>query len=162
MSVPSGLAQAKTGAESKRCVCMRSTPVDTSRTRTYPSAQAAITHVVALVLDATARISLVDLVVPFQTSYGQLAIGLGTISLDLVVIVIVTTWLRRALSNSWWQWMHRLSYVGFVTMFLHAILSGTDLASPVIAGLSWAAAIAIGYYSLERAGRSLAVAKARA
>ena len=118
--------------------------------------------VVALVLDATARISLVDLVVPFQTSYGQLAIGLGTISLDLVVIVIVTTWLRRALSNSWWQWMHRLSYVGFVTMFLHAILSGTDLASPLIAGLSWAAAIAIGYYSLERAGRSLAVAKARA
>ena len=100
--------------------------------------------------------------VPFQTSYGQLAIGLGTISLDLVVIVIVTTWLRRALSNSWWQWMHRLSYVGFVTMFLHAILSGTDLASPLIAGLSWAAAIAIGYYSLERAGRSLAVAKARA
>ena len=123
---------------------------------------AAITHVVALVLDATARISLVDLVVPFQTSYGQLAIGLGTISLDLVVIVIVTTWLRRAMSNSWWQWMHRLSYVGFVTMFLHAILSGTDLASPVIAGLSWAAAIAIGYYSLERVGRSLAVAKARA
>src|SRR5438552_13825185 len=98
---------------------------------------AAITHVVALVLDATARISLVDLVVPFQTSYGQLAIGLGTISLDLVVIVLVTTWMRRSMSNGAWQLFHRLSYVGFVALFLHALLSGTDLASPAISVMPW-------------------------
>ena len=123
---------------------------------------AAVTHVVALLLDATARISVVDLIIPFRTSYGQLAIGLGTISLDVVVIVLVTTWLRRRMSNGAWQSFHRLSYVGFVTMFLHAILSGTDLASPVIAAMSWAAAIAIGYYSLERVGKALPIAKARA
>jgi methionine sulfoxide reductase heme-binding subunit len=123
---------------------------------------AAVTHVVALLLDATARISVLDLIIPFQTSYGQLAIGLGTISLDLVVVVLVTTWLRRRLSNGAWQSFHRLSYIGFVTMFLHAILSGTDLASPVIAALSWTAAIAIGYYSLERVGKALPIAKARA
>src|SRR5438094_9547544 len=84
---------------------------------------AAITHVVALLLDATARISLVDLVVPFQTSYGQLAIGLGTISLDLVVIVSVTTCLRRAQSRSGCQWLHRLTRVGCVRMLLSAVRS---------------------------------------
>jgi sulfoxide reductase heme-binding subunit YedZ len=122
---------------------------------------AALTHLLALILDATARISLVDLVVPFQTTYGQLAIGLGTISLDLLVIVLVTTWLRRAMSNNAWQWFHRLSYVGFVTMFLHAVLSGTDLTSPLIAAITWAAALAIGYYSLERLGKALAPARIR-
>ena len=123
---------------------------------------AAITHVVALLLDATAQISLLDVVVPFQTSYGQLAIGLGTISLDLLVIVLVTTWMRRSMSNGAWQLFHRLSYVGFVAMFLHAVLSGTDLASPAISVMTWATALAIAYYSLERAGKGLGMVKARA
>src|SRR5438445_6992375 len=123
---------------------------------------AAIAHVVALLLDATAQISLLDVVVPFQTSYGQLAIGLGTISLDLPLIVLVTTWMPRSMSNGAWQLFHRLSYVGCVRMFLHAVLSGTDLASPAISVMTWATALAIAYYSLERAGKGLGMVKARA
>src|SRR3989449_10010296 len=119
-------------------------------------------HAVALLLDATARISVRDLLVPFVASYGQLAIGLGTISLDLLVVVLVTTWLRRRLSNNAWQWWHRVSYLGFVTMFLHAMLSGTDLTSPVISVLSWASAIGIAYYALERLGKALNPSRIRA
>jgi sulfoxide reductase heme-binding subunit YedZ len=115
----------------------------------------ALTHVVALLLDATARVSVLDVFVPFLMSYGQLAIGLGTLSLDLLLVVLVTTWLRRRLSNSAWQWFHRLSYVGFLAMFLHAMLSGSDLTSPVISALTWAAAIAVGYYALERTAKAL-------
>ena len=85
------------------------------------------------------------------------ALKIGT----ALVIVLVTTWLRRRMSNDAWQWWHRLSYLGFVTMFLHAVLSGTDLTSPVIAALSWASAIGIGYYALERAARSLQPARNR-
>src|SRR5438445_10017477 len=54
---------------------------------------AAIRHVVALLLDATAQLSLLDVVVPLQTGYGQLAIGLGTLSLDLLVFVLLTSWM---------------------------------------------------------------------
>ena len=116
---------------------------------------AALVHIVALLLDATARIGILDVFVPFLTSYGQLAIGLGTISVDLLIIVLVTTWLRRRFSNNAWQWWHRVSYLGFGTMFLHSMLSGTDLTSPVIAVLSWASAIGIAYYALERLGKAL-------
>jgi len=49
--------------------------------------------------------------------------------------VLVTTWMRRRFSNSAWQWWHRVSYLGFLTMFLHSMLAGTDLTSPVIAVL---------------------------
>ena len=48
-----------------------------------------------------------------------------------------------------------MSYLGFGTMFLHSMLSGTDLTSPVIAVLSWASAIGIAYYALERLGKAL-------
>jgi sulfoxide reductase heme-binding subunit YedZ len=123
---------------------------------------AALTHVIALLLDATAQISVLDVFVPFQTSYGQLAIGLGTLSLDLLVVVLVTTWLRRKLSNGAWRTFHRLSYLGFVAMFLHAVLAGTDLASPLISAMMWAAAFAVGYWALERASKGLGDAKARA
>src|SRR5437868_11399216 len=41
----------------------------------------ALAHCIALVLDQTARIKPLDLVAPFLTDYGQLPIGLGTISL---------------------------------------------------------------------------------
>ena len=112
-------------------------------------------HAVALLLDATARISVRDLLVPFVASYGQLAIGLGTISLDLLVVVLVTTWLRPRMSNRVWQLFHRLSYAAFVALFFHSILSGTDLTSPVIAGLAWIAALVVAYYSLERVLGSL-------
>lgn len=123
---------------------------------------AALTHIVALLLDATARVGVLDVFVPFRTGYGQLAIGLGTISVDLLIVVLVTTWMRRRMTNNAWQWWHRVSYPGFVTMFLHAILSGTDLTSPVIAVLSWASAIGIGYYALERVGKAIIPARIRA
>jgi sulfoxide reductase heme-binding subunit YedZ len=122
---------------------------------------AALVHVVALLLDATARIGVLDVFIPFLTSYGQLAIGLGTISVDLLIVVLVTTWLRRRFSNNAWLWWHRVSYLGFGTMFLHSVLSGTDLTSPVIAVLSWASAIGIAYYALERLGKALNPARIR-
>ena len=47
-------------------------------------------------------------------------------------------------------------------MFLHSVMSGTDLTSPIIAALSWASAIGIGYYALERLGKALNPARIRA
>src|SRR5256712_13534195 len=80
---------------------------------------AALTHILALLLDATARIGILDVFVPFLTTYGQLAIGLGTISVDLLIIVLVTTWFGRGLSNNAWHWWHRTGYLGFVCRIRH-------------------------------------------
>jgi sulfoxide reductase heme-binding subunit YedZ len=109
-----------------------------------------IAHVGALVLDRTARIGLLDLVVPFRAPYGQLAIGLGTVSLDLVLLVVVTSWLRKRMDVRTWRLFHYTSYVAFAAMFAHAILSGTDFAAPLIAWLGWLAAAAVGALVLQR------------
>jgi DMSO/TMAO reductase YedYZ heme-binding membrane subunit len=39
-----------------------------------------------------------------------------------------------------WQWLHRLSYVGFGLLFLHVVLAGTDAGDPVVSALTWATA----------------------
>ena len=50
-------------------------------------------HVASLVLDQTARVAPIDLVVPFLANYdagGRLALGLGAIGRDLFAVVAVT------------------------------------------------------------------------
>jgi sulfoxide reductase heme-binding subunit YedZ len=97
----------------------------------------AIAHVIALMLDPYAKIGFADLLVPFLVSYGSLAIGLGTISLQLVVIVLISTWLKSSLTQQGWLAIHRLSYVAFVAAFAHGLLAGTDFAQPVLIALAW-------------------------
>ena len=97
----------------------------------------AIAHVVAILLDPYAKVGLVDLVVPFLMSYGTFAIGLGTVSVQLLLVVTIAALSRSKLSRGEWIAFHRLSYVAFAAAFLHGVLSGTDLAYPWLAGLAW-------------------------
>lgn len=115
-----------------------------------------IAHVDTLLLDATARISAWDVVVPFATGYGQLAIGLGTLSLDLTAVVVVTSWARNTMSVGTWRALHRLSYAGFALAFAHSILSGTDLAASLVGFAAAVSAASIGLLALSRMFRSRA------
>jgi methionine sulfoxide reductase heme-binding subunit len=92
-----------------------------------------LAHVIALLFDRYAQIGILDLIVPFGVSYGRLAIGLGTISAQLILVVLVSTWLRSWLTLGQWRAFDRLSYVAFGAAFAHGIMSGTDLANPVVA-----------------------------
>jgi methionine sulfoxide reductase heme-binding subunit len=110
-------------------------------------------HVGSLVLDQTARVAPLDLVVPFVANYdaaGRLALGLGTIGLDLFAVVAITGWLRGRMGARTWIWTHRLAYLAFASLFLHAILGGTDFSSPVVSALTWSTAFAIGVMTLGR------------
>ncbi len=111
-------------------------------------------HLIALVLDHTARISVTDLVIPFTASYDQLgrvAIGLGALSFDLFVVIAITSWMRGRLNQRLWRYLHRLSYVAFGLLFLHAVLGGTDFSAPLVSAIAWAAAVMLAILALARA-----------
>ena len=116
----------------------------------------ALAHVVALLLDPTAHIGVADLIVPFRASYGWFAIGLGTISLQLLVVVMVSTWLRHQQSHAQWLALHRLSYVAFIALFAHSLLAGTDFAQPLISRLAWATGVLLCAAGAVRVVRALA------
>lgn len=100
----------------------------------------AILHLLSLLLDTTARVGLLDLVIPFHSTYGTLAIGLGALSVDVLVLVTVTAFLKRRMNKNVWRWLHRLAYVAFALIFFHAVLSGTDFSDPIVSAITWAAA----------------------
>ena len=111
-----------------------------------------LAHLALLLLDGSVRTPIrpVDLVVPFRVSYGGVEIGLGTLSLDLLVLVAVTGWLRRGIHPVVWRWIHRLAYVACVLLFLHALLGGSDFSTPEVSAIAWSAAAILAILSVAR------------
>jgi DMSO/TMAO reductase YedYZ heme-binding membrane subunit len=107
-------------------------------------------HVIALLLDKTARIDPINVVVPFLTDYGEVPIGLGTVAFDIVMIVTITSWLRSRMNNTLWMWIHRTSYIAFVAIFFHAALSGTDFDAPLVSALAWSTAAGLAILGVSR------------
>ena len=100
-----------------------------------------VVHVTALVLDATSRITPLDLLVPFRVNEGagsQLAIGLGTVGLLFLALIAATSALRRFMRPARWRWIHRLTYPMFVIFLIHAQLAGTDFSEVAISLAAWA------------------------
>ena len=89
-------------------------------------------HVIALTLDGVARIAPLDLIVPFRVSYAPLPIGLGTIGLDLLLVVVVSGYLRSRLGPLTWRWLHRAAYAMFAVFVLHALLAGSDVMRAIV------------------------------
>ncbi len=115
----------------------------------------AVLHVSALVLDSTARVGWLDLFVPFQSPYGTIAIGLGTLSLDLLLAVTLTSFFKRRMRADVWRWLHRLAYVAFVCAFAHAVLGGSDFSDPIVSAITWGAGAGLAILAMTRvfAGR---------
>ena len=86
-----------------------------------------VLHVLTAVLDSYVHIPLISAVVPLASSYERLALGLGAVSLDIMIAVIVTSLLRRHLSRGLWRAVHLLAYVSWPVAWLHSITSSTDL-----------------------------------
>jgi predicted ferric reductase len=108
-------------------------------------------HLLSLLLDTTARLGLLDLVIPFHSTYGTLAIGLGALSVDVLLLVTVTAFLKRRMNKDVWVWLHRLAYVAFALIFFHAVLSGTDFSDPIVSAITWAAAAMLLSLAMSRA-----------
>lgn len=114
-------------------------------------------HIATLVFDHTARVRVLDVLVPFLAPAdvyglrGSLAIGFGTLTFEIFLLVAVTGWLRRRMSSTLWQWVHRLSYLAFAVLFLHAVLGGSDFSDPLVSALTWSVAALLGVLSLARA-----------
>lgn len=107
-------------------------------------------HVVALVLDQTARVGWLDVLIPFRAPYGTLAIGLGTLSVDVLLVVTVTSFFKRRMQPDLWRWLHRLAYLAFGLIFVHAVLGGTDFSDPAVSAITWATAAALAVLGFAR------------
>jgi methionine sulfoxide reductase heme-binding subunit len=83
-------------------------------------------HILTSVLDSFASISLVDAVIPFAGSYRPFWLGLGAVSFDLMLAVILTSLMRRRVGFESWRAVHWLSYAAWPIALLHSFGTGSD------------------------------------
>lgn len=88
-------------------------------------------HLGALVADSYVQFGVLDLTVPFASAWKPGAVALGVVSLWILVLVGVTSALRRHLPRRTWLWVHRSSYLAFWLSALHAATAGSDVGNPV-------------------------------
>jgi predicted ferric reductase len=86
-------------------------------------------HVITSVLDTFAPISLTEAFVPFVGSYRPFWLGLGALSFDLMLAVIVTSLLRARLGFRTWRAVHWLSYASWPIALVHGFGTGSDVKS---------------------------------
>jgi methionine sulfoxide reductase heme-binding subunit len=94
-----------------------------------------VLHILTAVLDGFAPINLLAGIVPFLSPYRPIWLGLGAVSFDLMLAVIITSLVRRRIGYGTWRWIHWLSYASWPIAVVHGIGTGSDSKS------SWALAI---------------------
>jgi sulfoxide reductase heme-binding subunit YedZ len=94
-------------------------------------------HVVTAVLDPYALTGVLDVFLPFRGGYRPLWVGMGTLALDVLVALVVTSLLRHRIPDRLWRTVHGAAYACWPLALLHGLGSGTD------AGTGWARAVAL-------------------
>lgn len=89
-------------------------------------------HLVMLLLDADAAMSLADLVIPFASGYRPVATALGVLGLYVLLVVWVSTLVRARLGQRRWRALHRVAIVAWALAMLHGVFAGSDT------GAAWA------------------------
>ncbi len=113
-----------------------------------------VVHIVTLVMDRYVDLDVLDVFVPFGSSYRTLWLGLGTLAVDALIAIVVTSLLRHRMSIRLWRGTHLLSYAAWAMAVGHGIMAGTDRTSPAVRMLAigCAAAVAVALvYRLDAA-----------
>ncbi|MGH7722473.1 MAG: ferric reductase-like transmembrane domain-containing protein [Candidatus Dormibacteria bacterium] len=95
-------------------------------------------HVVTSIADPFAGIAVLNTVVPFTGSYRPLWLGLGVLSLELLVALTITSLLRRRIGFAAWRVIHWAAYACWPLALLHTLGTGSDVRS------AWAVVLSLG------------------
>jgi sulfoxide reductase heme-binding subunit YedZ len=95
-------------------------------------------HIVSAVADNFAPIHWIDVIVPFQSPYRPLWLGLGTVAVDLLLALTATSLLRNRLGYRAWRAVHWMAYACWPVALLHGLGTGSDTR------VGWALVLSLG------------------
>jgi methionine sulfoxide reductase heme-binding subunit len=101
------------------------------------SALLLVVHVAMGIVDNYVDVGWTAAVLPFVSGWNPLAVGLGTLAVDLLALIVVTSLLRGRIPVRLWRAVHWTSYLLWPLAFLHGLTAGSDL------GSGWALGVAL-------------------
>jgi len=107
-------------------------------------------HVLTAILDPFVSIGWAATVLPFMSGYRTLAIGLGTLAVDLGGAVLLTSVARGHLGFRAWRAVHWLAYLSWPAAFAHSLTAGNDMGIWWVVVIEWGCAAAVAIAVLAR------------
>jgi sulfoxide reductase heme-binding subunit YedZ len=87
-------------------------------------------HGISLVLDTTVHMPILGLLVPGRSPYRPLAVGIGVLAGELMLVVYASFWLRKRIGTRNWRRLHWVTYGIFASATVHGLMAGTDTSQP--------------------------------
>src|SRR3954452_18611323 len=78
-------------------------------------------HIVTAIADGYVKLSYWDVLIPFAASWNPLWVGLGSVAVDLLLAVAISSAVRRRLSVRVWRGIHLCSYAMWPIALLHGV-----------------------------------------
>ncbi len=97
-----------------------------------------VVHIATIVLDGFAPIGWKDAVIPFASPYRTLWLGLGSVSFDVLLALLVTSLLRHRIGHRTWRFVHWFAYLCWPLAVVHGIGTGSDTQVTLALGLTLA------------------------
>lgn len=88
-----------------------------------------VIHVLTLLADPYAKLTLLDTIVPFLAAVKPLWVGLGTVAFDLLIAIVITGLVRQRIGTKVFRFIHWFTYAMWPIALLHAIGNGSDAGS---------------------------------
>jgi predicted ferric reductase len=85
-------------------------------------------HALVLLFDHVEPMSLLEVLVPFASSYRPFWTGIGIIAFYLSILVTVTFYIRSRISMKAFRMIHYLSIAAYVGALFHGLYAGTESA----------------------------------
>ncbi len=85
-----------------------------------------LVHIVAIVMDKYAHVSIIGALVPGQAGYRATAVALGTVALYAMALTALSASYAQKLPPKLWLYIHRGAMLVFALAWTHGMLSGSD------------------------------------
>src|SRR5467141_1989301 len=101
-------------------------------------------HIVTAVVDPFTHLGWAAALIPFTSYYRTFWLGLGGISFELLLAIVVTSLMRGFLGHNAWRAIHWLTYAAWPVGVLHGVGTGTDTWSAWMLAITAACIAAVG------------------
>ena len=107
-------------------------------------------HLITLIYDPYLPFSIANILLPVNEPYQPFGVDLGVLALYTLVVVLFSSWIRRAIPYRYWRGLHYASFATFALVTLHGLLAGSDASQPWMRAIYAGAGGAVGFLVLMR------------
>ncbi|MEO7061782.1 MAG: ferric reductase-like transmembrane domain-containing protein [Lapillicoccus sp.] len=83
-------------------------------------------HIATAIAESYVSIDVISAIVPFTSGYETAWVGLGTVAVDLVAAIVITSLLRHRLPERAWRAVHLLAFAFWPIAVVHGLALGTS------------------------------------